>query len=156
MQSITHYYEEDHDRLDELFRTYQAKKRSDFAKAKEAFAEFKIGLQRHIVWEEDILFPVFENKTGMREMGPTVVMRREHLQIGAALECLHQKVREGNPNTDEEEKVLLDVLSVHNEKEESKLYPTIDRLLNQEETDQVFEKMKQVPKERYATCCGGD
>ena len=26
--------------------------------------EFKIGLQRHIVWEESVLFPRFEHKTG--------------------------------------------------------------------------------------------
>lgn len=155
MQNVTQYYEEDHDRLDGLFQAYQRQKRTDFPKAKEAFAEFKMGLQRHIVWEEDILFPLFEQKTGMRDMGPTVVMRREHLQIGAALEVIHQKVREGDPNADEDEKILLEILSAHNDKEENMLYPAIDRLITQEETGQVFEKMKQVPKERYATCCGG-
>jgi regulator of cell morphogenesis and NO signaling len=51
--TIRTYYERDHDRLDELFTTFQRLKRSDFAKAKEAFKEFKVGLQRHIVWEEE-------------------------------------------------------------------------------------------------------
>ena len=67
-----HSYEQDHDRLDELFKTFQQLKRSDFPKAKEAFKEFKFGLQRHIVWEEDLLFPLWEKKTGMSEGGPTL------------------------------------------------------------------------------------
>ena len=74
-KTIREFYEQDHDRLDELFKTFQQLKRSDFAKAKEAFKEFKFGLQRHIVWEEDLLFPLWEEKTGMSEGGPTFVMR---------------------------------------------------------------------------------
>ena len=74
-KTISEFYEQDHDRLDELFKTFQKLKRSDFAKAKEAFKEFKFGLQRHIVWEEGVLFPLWEEKTGMSEGGPTFVMR---------------------------------------------------------------------------------
>jgi hemerythrin superfamily protein len=54
-KTITAFYEQDHDRLDELFKTFQQLKRSDFPKAKEALTAFKLGLQRHIVWEEDLL-----------------------------------------------------------------------------------------------------
>ena len=72
---VSEFFGQDHDRLDELFKTFQKFKRSDFAKAKEAFKEFKFGLQRHIVWEEDILFPLWEEKTGVSDGGPTFVMR---------------------------------------------------------------------------------
>jgi hypothetical protein len=34
------FFEQDHDRLDKLFKTFQQLKRSDFAKAKDAFKEF--------------------------------------------------------------------------------------------------------------------
>jgi regulator of cell morphogenesis and NO signaling len=101
-KSISTFYELDHDRLDELFKTFQQFKRSDFAKAKEAFTEFKFGLQRHIVWEEDLLFPLWEEKTGMSDSGPTFVMRAEHRQIGQQLEALHDKVAEQNPDCDQE------------------------------------------------------
>src|SRR5579884_3385315 len=60
----------DHDRLDELLETYRRLKRVDFDQAKQAFREFKFGLQRHIIWEETVLFPLFEEKTGMRDRGP--------------------------------------------------------------------------------------
>ena len=67
--TITAFFEQDHDRLDELFKTFQQLKRSDFAKAKEAFAAFKIGLQRHIVWEESILFHCGKRKPVPKKAG---------------------------------------------------------------------------------------
>ena len=56
-KTITAFFEQDHDQLDELFKTFQQLKRSDVAKVKESFQEFKVGLQRHIVREEGLLFP---------------------------------------------------------------------------------------------------
>jgi len=84
-------YAEDHDRLDQLMAAYRQCKQTDFARAKEAFKEFKQGLQRHILWEESILFPLFEEKTGMRDCGPTVAMRAEHREIGRWLEACTRK-----------------------------------------------------------------
>jgi regulator of cell morphogenesis and NO signaling len=109
-KTITAFYEQDHDRLDELFKTFQKLKRSDFPKAKEAFKEFKFGLQRHIVWEEEILFPLWEKETGITEGGATSVMRTEHRQIEQQLEAIHRKVSEQNPDSDQEEQVLLALL----------------------------------------------
>ena len=147
--TITEFYEQDHDRLDELFKTFQRLKRSDFPKAKEAFKEFKFGLQRHIVWEEGVLFPLWEEKTGMSEGGPTFVMRAEHRQIGQQLEAIHGKVAEQNPDSDQEEQALLDLLGTHNMKEERVLYPGIDRVTSAEERETVFQNMKNIPEERY-------
>jgi len=153
-KTISAFYELDHDRLDELFKTFQKMKRSDFPKAKEAFKAFKFGLQRHIVWEEDVLFPLWEEKTGMSEGGPTFVMRAEHRQIGQQLEAIHQKVADQNPDSDQEEQALLDLLGSHNMKEERVLYPAIDQVASQEERETVFRNMKNIPEERYKLCCG--
>ena len=89
-EKISVTFEQDHDRLDALF-TFQQLKRTDFAKAKDAFVEFKHGLQRHIVWEEDVLFPKWEENSGMAEGGPTQVMRTEHQMIGQCLEAIHRQ-----------------------------------------------------------------
>jgi regulator of cell morphogenesis and NO signaling len=153
-KTISAYYEQDHDRLDELFKTFQKMKRSDFAKAKEAFKAFKFGLQRHIVWEEDVLFPLWEEKTGMSEGGPTFVMRAEHRQIGQQLEAIHDKVAEQNPDSDQEEQALVDLLGSHNLKEERVLYPAIDQVTSAEEREIVFRNMNDIPEERYKLCCG--
>jgi iron-sulfur cluster repair protein YtfE (RIC family) len=154
--TVTEFYEQDHDRLDELFKTFQRLKRSDFAKAKEAFKEFKFGLQRHIVWEEDLLFPLWEKETGITEGGATSVMRTEHRQIGQHLEAIHQKVVGQNPDSDQEEQALLNLLGSHNMKEERVLYPGIDRVIRAEVRETVFRDMKNIPEDRYKVCCGAE
>lgn len=154
--TISTFFEEDHDRLDGLFKTFQSIKRSDFATARQAFKEFKFGLQRHIVWEEDLLFPLWEEKTGMAEGGPTQVMRREHRQIGDCLEAIHRKVQEEEPDSDREEQALLELLKAHNMKEERVLYPSIDSVTTEEERETVYRAMKNIPEERYQVCCGTD
>ncbi|MBI3194135.1 MAG: hemerythrin domain-containing protein, partial [Ignavibacteriae bacterium] len=128
--TITNYYEADHDRLDELFKQFQQQKRSELTKAKEFFTEFRAGLLRHIVWEENILFPLFEQKTGMVHSGPTEVMRMEHRVIKKHLEAIHNSIQSGNPETDSDEQAMLNTLFAHNQKEEQILYPAIDRTIN--------------------------
>jgi regulator of cell morphogenesis and NO signaling len=150
---ISKYFEADHDRLDQLFKDFQAFKRVDYSRAKEYFVAFKHGLQRHIVWEEDILFPLFEKKTGMTTGGPTFVMRIEHRQIAECLESVHKKVKAADPNSDEEEKGLISVLAIHNEKEEQILYPAIDQAVTDTDKEDVFDAMKKIPDERYLVCC---
>lgn len=151
---ISATFEQDHDRLDALFTTFQRQKRKDAAKAKEAFVEFKFGLQRHIVWEEDVLFPKWEENSGMAEGGPTQVMRTEHRIIGDCLEAIHQKVQANNPDSDLEEQRLVDVLKSHNMKEERILYPSIDQVVSDQERAELYQAMKDIPEERYRTCCG--
>ena len=145
----------DHDRLDQLLEAYRQLKRVDFPRAKQAFREFKFGLQRHIIWEETVLFPLFEEKTGLRDRGPTAVMRAEHREIGRRLEALHDKVRRQDVDSEPDEQALLDALSAHNQKEEIVLYPAIDRLSSAEERAAAFRKMEELPEEAYRTCCGG-
>lgn len=153
-ETISAFFERDHDRLDALFQSFQVLKRRDFHKAKEAFKDFKFGLQRHIVWEEELLFPLWEEKTGMSEGGPTFVMRNEHRQIGEQLEAIHQKVADQNPDSDHEEQALVNVLASHNMKEERVLYPSIDQVTTEDERKTLFHNMKEIPEERYSMCCG--
>lgn len=155
-RKISTTFEEDHDRLDTLFKTFQDCKRTNCSRAKESFKEFKFGLQRHIVWEEDLLFPLWDEKTGMAEGGPTQVMRKEHRQIGECLEAIHQKVQEQNPDSDREERALLELLGAHNMKEERVLYPSIDQVTSEEERTSIYRAMKEIPEERYKVCCGAE
>ncbi|NJL18059.1 MAG: hemerythrin domain-containing protein [Nitrospira sp.] len=152
-QTIKAFYEQDHDRLDELFKTFQTFKRTDLAKAKEAFREFKIGLQRHIVWEEVLLFPIWEDKTGMVEDGPTPMMRHEHSQIKQLLDAIHHKIEGQNLDTDRDEQALIQALDSHNRKEERALYPAIDNVISPDECVKVFSDMKNIPEDQYNACC---
>lgn len=155
MKPITDFMEQDHDRLDGLFKDFQDAKTRDLAKAKELFSEFKRSLQRHIVWEEEFLFPRFEEQTGMSEGGPTAVMRLEHRRIKELLDGIHDRIVVGSMDTVEYEHELKDVLLVHNTKEEAVLYPAIDRCVPEPEAVELIAVMKALPPERYAHCCTG-
>lgn len=144
MQSISEFMEKDHDRLDDLFNKYKDLRNSDPNKAEEMFSEFKSGLEKHILWEEDILFPLFEKKTGMYEGGPTAVMRLEHKNIKSILDEISGKLTGDSINTDDFENTLVAFLSDHNHKEENILYPMIDNSVNDEELAELFIKMKKL------------
>ncbi len=139
--TISHYYAADHDRLDELFGRFQSSKQSDRTVARHLFAEFKVGLERHIAWEEDLLFPLFEAHTGMHAAGPTAVMRDEHRQIKHFLALIDGKLQQADGATDDDEAGLLEILAAHNSKEEYILYPAIDQQLSVSERDGVFVRM---------------
>jgi len=154
MNKVFDFMAQDHDRLDGIFKEFRGIKVQDLKKAKSFFHDFKIGLQKHIVWEEEILFPIFENKTGMFETGPTAVMRMEHRQIKEFLEKIHDRILKGETKEiDELEKGLIEVLTAHNQKEESILYPWIDDSLSETERENVFTQMKNLPPEKYDQCC---
>ncbi|MDH4195452.1 MAG: hemerythrin domain-containing protein [Nitrospirota bacterium] len=149
--TIAEFMAQDHDRLDDMFKQFQAIKEQNASKARSLFQEFLTGLHRHIVWEEDILFPVFEAEAQMvKDHGPTGVMRNEHQQIKAFLKQIQAKVAEGNLSTEEEEEGLLQVLTAHNVKEEKILYPWIDNCVSDEERASLLTRMEHLPPDQYA------
>lgn len=146
--TILEFMSEDHDRLDNLFEEFNKLRKSDISRAKPLFVNFRVGLQAHIAWEEDILFPIFERETGMHDTGPTAVMRMEHRHIKNFLEEISGKVLADE--LDELEIKLLEVLGSHNLKEENILYPAIDDLTNEQEKKQAIERMTELPSENFA------
>ena len=143
-RTISSMFDEDHERLDALFKSFQTLKRTDVLKAKSAFLEFQAGLQRHVAWEEEVMFPLWEKKSGMTGGGPTIVMRNEHREIGDCLESLALKIQAQNPETDREEETLLDLLDRHNMSEEEVLYPEMDHLISAEERETAFRAMEKI------------
>lgn len=138
--SINDHYTHDHDRLDELFHQFQTLKSADRPNALRHYQEFNAGLEQHIVWEEELLFPSFESKTGM-VTGPTEVMRWEHRQIRDFLNAIAEKLARDDFDTSDEESGLLAVLGPHNHKEENILYPMIDQVTGAEERAEIFARM---------------
>ena len=133
---------------------FHAAKATEIESAIRLFSEFKRGLQRHILWEEHILFPVFESRTGMEEQGPTAVMRMEHRHIKGFLEQIHDHLAKKETDTDGFEQDLVETLAKHNRKEETVLYPWVDRCVSGREAEALITRMKVVPEEEYHHCCG--
>ena len=138
--SIAEHYSRDHDRLDELFRQYHSLKPTDRTRAIQCFREFKTGLEQHIAWEEELLFPPFENKTG-ESCGPTQVMRWEHREIRKYLDTIAEKQAQDCYDTQAEELGLQTVLGQHNQKEENIFYPRIDQFTDAAERAGIFARM---------------
>lgn len=128
-RSVTDYLAWDHDRLDALLESAMAAaKRAQWPVAQALVDDFSHGLNRHIQIEEDILFPAFEDATGMHQGGPTLVMRHEHVDIRQCLAGIMEGARACDYDAMERNRAdLLGVLVPHNMKEESILYPATDR-----------------------------
>ena len=152
--TIKFYFQEDHKRLDCLFEEFQAIKACDVDGAREQFESFKRGLEQHIAWEEDILFPLFESKTGMGNSGSTQMMRFEHKQLKTLLKSLQEKMQQEKPGDDDQEAALIELLAQHNHKEENILYPMIDGSVADGERQEVFKKIKASSETGAGGCCG--
>jgi iron-sulfur cluster repair protein YtfE (RIC family) len=149
--TISSRYAVDHDDIDRLLEEFRASKTGDRPAALAMYRAFKTRLERHIGWEDDILFPLFERLTGLTDNGPTVVMRTEHRQIRALLDSIDSALQENETSVDADESTLLEVLAAHNVKEEHILYPMIDRQISVADTEAVFARMRAETGERPRT-----
>ena len=129
----------DHDRLDALeVAAIEAWGAGDTRAAARLHLRFAFGLRRHIRFEESVLFPEFERVSGMpADRGPTEVMRVEHRAIEVLLEDVWEAVASGVRPAEPTRAALRALLHQHNVKEESVLYPILDRALDPRESDAV-------------------
>jgi len=133
----------DHDRLDALEqRAFERFASGDVPGAQASWGEFMVGLRRHIRFEEEILFPRFEEKLGMSAAnGPTAVMREEHREIERLIEAIEHAFS-GEAAALPLRADLHGVLGQHNLKEEHVLYPGTDRCLDPEERDDLVARIQ--------------
>ena len=134
MNSISTYMMRDHKACDEHFaQAEDAVAAGDWARVTSSFAAFVDALGRHFELEEQILFPAFEDRTGMRA-GPTQMMRTEHDDMRTMLADLQRAalVGEVEQYSGLAETLLL-MLQQHNLKEEQILYPMMDQALAAEQ-----------------------
>jgi len=130
MHEITELMTADHRSCDDqMLAVEQAVNSGDWEAARSNFGRFQKTTIAHFAAEETLLFPLFEQRTGMYR-GPTQVMRGEHLQIRqllttaeAALDAADSDEYLGSAET------LLIMIQQHNVKEENILYPMCDQHL---------------------------
>jgi iron-sulfur cluster repair protein YtfE (RIC family) len=144
--SVTGYLGWDHDRLDEGLRFVSSEVgKGRFAEAAAGYEEFERGLLRHLRIEEELLFPVFEARSGMVN-GPTDVMRDEHRQVRMALALMRRGVLQADATAYLDGlRFFESVLPDHNAKEEHILYPTLDSLLRPAERAALVSRLQREP-----------
>lgn len=112
----------------------------DFEDAVKKYKDFKGETLKHFEMEEEYLFPLFEEKSGMTQ-GPTQVMRMEHTQAKGVFEKLDSAMEQKDSDRFFSlSESLMILLQQHNAKEEQMLYTMIQNFL-QDENDAVVEKL---------------
>jgi hemerythrin-like domain-containing protein len=147
-ESVTAYVGWDHDRLDEALRSVSdAVRAGRFADAAVRYEEVELGQLRHFRIEEELLFPVFEARSGMVN-GPTAALRDEHRQARTALGLMRRALLQSDPDPGAYADGLRFVESVlpgHNSREEHILYPTLDGLLRPSERALLVARLLREP-----------
>ncbi|WP_426105155.1 hemerythrin domain-containing protein [Massilia sp. TSP1-1-2] len=130
MDTLGNYLTHDHARCDALLRrTQQSVGAACWPDAQENMAVFQHGLERHLLIEEQILYPAFELALG-RAVALTATMRTEHLRIRAVAQRLADAVAAFSASAFvKHAEALLLTLHQHSEKEEGVLYPMMERVL---------------------------
>ena len=115
--------------------------KNDFEDAQKKYDDFKEETLKHFEMEENYLFLLFEEKSGMTQ-GPTQMMRMEHTQAKMLFskldEAMSQKERDRFFSLSES---LMILLQQHNAKEEQMLYTMIQSHLNADNETIVGELM---------------
>lgn len=139
VRTIADFLSSDHQRLRETWAAGRyAVAECNLNDVRKAFSEFSVGLSSHIRMEEEVLFPAIEERTGMRDAGPTAAMRAEHARFREILARLTRalesetceaitRMLQSEPTTPE------DLFNSHDLREERVLYPMADRLISSED-----------------------
>ncbi len=122
------FFTEDHRRCDELWAELEAA--GGGPEAREAWQAFDQAMRQHFAMEEQVLFPAIEEASGMGGMGPTQVMRMEHVQMRGLLDQMAAAAeRDDFDAVLDQGDTLLMLIQQHNVKEENVLYPLAEQTL---------------------------
>jgi len=141
MSSIPEYMTAKHRECDDVFSEAEtAVAEQNWPLALEKWQSFASELSEHLAQEEEVLFPKFEQATGMTA-GPTQVMRMEHQQMRALVQDLDNAL--AAKEKDEYlglSETLMVMMQQHNMKEEMMLYPMMAQHLS--DGEQLIEGFK--------------
>jgi len=132
--SLRDYFTSDHRRCDAYWAEVESVTEGGSSDALATlWPRFDAALRRHLMMEEETLFPAFEQATGMTDGGPTFVMRSEHEQMRGLLDQMADAARaddlDGLVDLGD---TLLMLIQQHNQKEENMLYPMAEQALASE------------------------
>lgn len=142
MSCISEYLAQGHRHCDDLFVSAE----NDVADGRIAEAQgshdaLQLELETHFSMEEKVMFPAFENQTGMTA-GPTEMMRMEHARMRELLGRMKTALADHDAVTYLGlSETLLMIMQQHNFKEEQMLYPMADEVLGAAGAN-VVENMK--------------
>ena len=144
MSTISSFLTADHRACDEEFADLEnAVASDDWDLSAEKLNKFVTDLLHHFDMEEKVMFPTFEDVTGMTQ-GPTMIMRMEHDQMRQLLNALQEDLESKNKNHffGVSESLMM-LMQQHNMKEEQMLYAMADVHLAAL-VPQILENMREI------------
>ena len=139
MNHVSMFMDADHQYLVRLLDEVIAEK-IDSQRAKNIFAIFSIHLEKHILLEDQILFPRFDEYIGVKKgMGPSVIAKRDHENILKLLDQVKQAFENYNL-----QKIhyaghhLYRALTKHHEREGQIQYPLSNKFIPEDEWKSIL------------------
>jgi hemerythrin-like domain-containing protein len=127
METISSFLTTDHRACDEEFANLEnTVAKENWEESQKQLEKFSLDLLHHFDMEEKVMFPTFEEVTGMTQ-GPTMIMRMEHSQMRVILEDLKSDIEKKDKNHffGVSESLMM-LMQQHNMKEEQMLYKMAD------------------------------
>ena len=133
--SITEFMTEDHSRLYYILEEFIGSKNQ--GEGKQLFLEFKSGIERHMKWEEDILFPIVRKKLE----DDSAMIDELLLQHGGIRDDLKEISASLEARDTSLESDLEQLLESHDKMEEEGIYPWIDDYVDDKARREALLKM---------------
>lgn len=142
VDSLQAFLDADHARLNALWTECRTLWPAKPLEAKHLFYRFKADLERHITWEDDLVFPAYERLAGRPPDSLTALLSWEHRYLRRHLQQLERLSTAPPHGVPLEWVVFNGLLSGHNQREERRLYPLIDQMLSRKARCELLEIMR--------------
>ncbi len=142
---ITEFMDKDHIEIGKLFDVYLERYANGSA-AYEIFAQFRHRLERHMAWEEEVLFKISDDVAGKDNM-LTGELRLQHDRIKELLSKIQQALKDGS-NAKIFNDDLFAVMSAHEKMEDDSFYSWLDDTLDEKVKNEALASIAAVSK-RY-------
>lgn len=130
-EGIAAYFGRDHEEIGALLASVVE---GDPAGAPARLKELRARLERHIVWEEEVLFPAALQQISVLDRDPVARMRSEHSLIRTGIrEALELFGLKDAAGACARLSAVAEILVGHNAREEGLLYEALDRTLSSAE-----------------------
>lgn len=146
MEPINDYMMNDHREVDAIFeRARSAAASADWTTVERDGEMFLRRIEQHIVMEETVLFPAFDEASGMSGAGPSQMMCSEH----ALMRPMFAQMRAAAQSHDMAQYLqaansVHEILQQHNMKEEQMMYPMADQALGQQGAQSLVRELKKL------------
>jgi regulator of cell morphogenesis and NO signaling len=153
--TVQGFFQNDHIEIDALFTALRRniKVCAELGKPGDSgilsqFEEFDRRLEKHIHWEEELLFPAVEGTSPDLREGPGEAMRHEHQDIRQFKDAARTELKRAMQaplalsKAAEALDQMRDILEMHNQKEERVYYPMADELLSPTQATDLLRRVQ--------------